>query len=187
MADKNELIEGHEYDGIKEYDNDLPRWWLYLFYLTIIFSVIYIIGFRNGWIKSANVILAEEAEKAVTKVASQVVENADISAESLVKLASNNAVVAKGKEVFAQKCAACHMPEGQGLIGPNLTDKYWIHGGKITDIRKVIMEGVPEKGMLAWKAMMSGEDLNAVVAFIWTIRGTNPPNPKAPQGELVND
>ena len=80
---------------------------------------------------------------------------------------------------------ACHAQQGQGLVGPNLTDDYWIHGGLISDLRTVILNGVPEKGMLSWRGILKDEEINAVTAYVWTLHGTNPPNPKKPEGELV--
>lgn len=173
----------HEYDGIQEYNNSLPLWWVGLFLITIIFAVGYFIYYEFGPGLSQEQLLALELKAEALKEASKPKVSAGES--ELLALISNSEALAKGKEVYVAKCLACHLTQGQGLVGPNLTDDYWIHGGKISDIKNVVTNGVLEKGMLAWKTMMSEQEINAVTAYIWTLHGTNPPNPKAPQGELV--
>ncbi len=183
MAKQDELLNSN-YDGIQEYDNDLPRWWLYLFYITIAFGVVYVGYYMFGPGQSQEqIVIAQLADDAKRAAASAPAEGP--SGDSLLALASNQDALKKGHEVFVARCVACHGPDGQGLIGPNLTDKYWIHGGKITDLVKVVENGVLDKGMLAWKGVLQPAEIHAVVAYIWSIRGTNPANPKAPQGDLV--
>lgn len=180
---QDELLTGN-YDGIQEYDNDLPRWWIQLFYLTIIFSVIYTVYVHFMGTPTDHERVAQQLAdlKAVQTAYEQAhapkVEGADV----LLALAAKPEVVAKGQGVFAGKCAACHGAKGEGLVGPNLTDEYWLHGGKIEQIHTVIEVGVPEKGMMSWKALMPKEDIDAVTAYIWSIRHTNVPG-KAPQGD----
>jgi cytochrome c oxidase cbb3-type subunit 3 len=103
----------------------------------------------------------------------------------LLGLVSDAEAIGRGKVVFGEKCAVCHGAEGQGMIGPNLVDKYWIHGGDLLAIRKVIAKGVVEKGMLAWESMLPSADIDKVSAYVYSIRGTTPPNPKAPQGDPI--
>lgn len=181
----DELFES-DYDGIQEYDNDLPNWWRWLFYITILFAGIYssYMHFVNG--KSDQEAFAQKvaAQQEQAKNAQKAGPAEGDSEEALLKLVSDTAVVTSGKAVFTAKCVACHGPDGQGLIGPNLTDDNWIHGGKITDIKNTVDNGVLDKGMLAWKAQLPAEDIRAVVAYVYSIHGTNPANPKAPQGEL---
>ncbi len=184
MSDKDELRE-HDYDGIQEYDNDLPRWWLWLFAITVVIAVVYpfIYDFGPGQFASETVyqemlaLLEEKKSKETTKV--------EINEDFLLKLTKSPEVLAEGQGLYTTRCFACHADKGAGLVGPNLTDDYWIHGGKIMDIHKVISNGVLEKGMLAWKDQLTPNQLNAVVAFVWTLHGVNPPNAKAPQGDLV--
>lgn len=113
-------------------------------------------------------------------------KNANSIDEKTVKLLASDAkVVAKGKEIFTGKCVACHGAAGEGGVGPNLTDEYWLHGGTINDIFKTIKNGVPEKGMIAWKATLKPNEIQDVANYIVSIKGTNPPNAKAPQGDKV--
>jgi len=186
MVDKDELLD-HNYDGIKEYDNNLPRWWVNLFWITIIYGVIYGIWFHLPSTPTPSEQLAKDmGDLAAMHAAADGSAAGDASEDKLIALAANTTAVAHGKEIFVSKCVVCHGPDGQGVVGPNLTDKYWIHGGKITEIRNTVSEGVPAKGMLTWKTMLTPEDINAVVAYVWTLRGTTPANPKAPEGQLAN-
>jgi cytochrome c oxidase cbb3-type subunit 3 len=185
MKKQDELLD-HNYDGIQEYDNDLPKWWVYLFWITIIWSVGYVFWFHSPSTPTPEERLAaglQELEQMRPKQTGGDAVAGD-SDESLLKLVSNAEMISKGLEIYTGKCLACHAQGGAGLVGPNLADNYWIHGGKPTQIKKVIVEGVPEKGMISWKAMMSDQEINAVVAYIWSLHGTTPPNAKAPQGEL---
>ena len=184
MSDKDELRK-HSYDGIQEYDNDLPRWWIWLFVVTVIIAVVYplIYDFGPGEFASETVdreMLALKEAKIAKESGSAVVTE-----EFLLKLAKDSAVLDKGQVIYTTRCFACHAEKGAGLVGPNLTDDYWLHGGKITDLHKVVTNGVLEKGMLAWKDQLTPDQLNSVVAFVWSLRGTNPPNGKAPQGDLA--
>lgn len=183
---KIDKLLNSNYDGIQEYDNDLPRWWLILFYITIGWSAVYVVYYLVlGIGKTQTQILAEEMEAAKQQQASVSSSSAEVGESELLAFTKDASFVQAGKQVFVAKCLACHGPEGQGLVGPNLTDKNWIHGGKITDTKKVIENGVLEKGMLAWKGVLSDNEINQVVAFIYTLRGTAPANPKAPQGDIV--
>ncbi len=184
--EQDKLLD-HNYDGIQEYDNDLPKWWVNIFWVTIIWGVIYIFYFHfylDSTEERLNTALAAiEAKKIKSIDSNQPTDEAAI----LSSLIGNQEVIAKGATTFATKCAACHGMQGQGLVGPNLTDEYWIHGGKLTDIKHTILEGVPAKGMLSWKALMTNEEVNSVIAFIISIKGTTPPNPKAPEGEVYKE
>jgi cytochrome c oxidase cbb3-type subunit 3 len=176
------ILGGHEYDGIQELDNKLPRWWLWLFYITIIFAAVYVV--RYHVLKTAP-LQAQEYENEMAEAAEKYkrTETAMIDASSVTML-EDEASLAAGKEIYDKSCAVCHLAEGQGLVGPNLTDKYWIHGGSISDIFNIIVVGVPEKGMISWKDQLTPEQIQQVSSFILTFQGTSPPNPKEPQGEL---
>ncbi len=183
VADK---LRAHGFDGIHEYDNDLPRWWLILFYATIVFAPLYTWWYHFGPAEQTFPALERQmAELADWKAAA--VAAAPPAADRLstiLALTADTSALAKGKAVYDSKCLACHGPQAQGLVGPNLTDNHWIHGGTISNTLKTIEEGVLDKGMLAWKGIMPADEINAVAAFIYTLRGTNPPNPKDPQGDL---
>lgn len=187
LEKESEVATDHNYDGIVELDNSLPPWWVYMFYATIIFSVIYIgyYQFGNGptqQMEYDTAIAQAKVEKAalLKKTASNVDENS-------VTALTDAAEIAKGKSSFITKCAACHGQNGEGGVGPNLTDDYWIHGGGIKNIFKTIKYGVQEKGMIAWEAQMQPTEMQQVSSFILTLKGTNPANAKAPQGNLYKE
>lgn len=180
-SDKERLLE-HNYDGIQEYDNPLPRWWVYLFYATIAFSILYVInvgpvGIGKGRIAQyeADVAAAQAAHPAPAPAS-----EADLSA--VVADAKN---VEAGKAVFAANCASCHKPDGSGLIGPNLTDNAWIHGGTLPEISKTVNEGVLAKGMPNWGKLLKPDQVNAAIAYVWSIRNTNVAGGKPPEGTVV--
>ena len=184
---ENDKILDHDYDGIQEYDNDLPKWWIALFILTTIYGVYYAVQLHIG--DGLDQIALLEKEMAAYEKQAEITEakqpKKELSSDELLALLNNEENMLKAKEVYIAKCAACHLAEGQGLVGPNLTDDYWLHGGSILDIYNVIVEGVPAKGMIAWRNLLSEEEIRGLSAYIWNLHGTNPPNPKAPQGELA--
>ena len=177
------ILAGHEYDGIKELDNRLPRWWLWLFYITIIFAAVYFIRYhviRTGKLQDAE--YKAEVEAASSKY-QQPAETASINAVTVTLLADATSLEA-GKAIFDKSCVVCHLSKGEGLVGPNLTDQYWIHGCKIGDLFNTITVGVPDKGMISWKDQLTPLQIQQVASYILSLQGTNPPNAKAPQGEL---
>lgn len=179
---KDQLLD-HESDGIQEYDNDLPRWWLYLFLFTIVWGGIYVVYFHFSGRPTPREMLDQEiAQGGLKSPAPQ--GGGESEKLNWAVLVADNSVRTLGKQVFLSKCAPCHLEQGQGLVGPNLTDDYWIHGGKPEQIHATIQNGVPEKGMVAWKALLKKDELVAVAAHVISLRGTHPPNPKAPQGNL---
>jgi cytochrome c oxidase cbb3-type subunit 3 len=182
---EDELLD-HNYDGIQEYDNDLPRWWVALFWTSSIVGIIYAFYFHNPGTPTPLETLAVEmkevdAQKQVMALATAMNEPSN---EELLKVVDDSARQALGKDIYVAKCMLCHGDKGQGLIGPNMTDDHWIHGGNPTDLRRVILEGVPAKGMLSWKPILKSEEIDSVIAFIWSLNGSNPPGAKAPEGEL---
>jgi cytochrome c oxidase cbb3-type subunit III len=176
----------HVYDDIVEHDNKLPLWWQLTLYGAIVFALTYWFGRRLDAIESPTeayqsdlaVQHAAEAERARAR---GTVDDAMLSA-----IAKDPATLAHGREVFVSTCAACHKADAGGNIGPNLTDAYWIHGNKPTDIYKTVSEGVPAKGMPTWTPVLGEERVEAVVAYVISIEGTNVPGGKAPQGELAS-
>ena len=181
MTDRDRLL-AHDYDGIEEYDNPLPGWWVWLFWATIAFSVVYAVYYHLGPGQSVHEQYAEDVRTAAEQQARAAAAAGTPTDEALKALQGDPKVMTAAREMFAARCAACHGPQAQGLIGPNLTDEYWLHGGKLTDIYNTISEGVPEKGMVRWKDQLSPDEIRAMAAFVGSLQGTNPPNPKPPQG-----
>jgi cytochrome c oxidase cbb3-type subunit 3 len=176
----------HEYDGIKEYDNPMPRWWLATLWGTIIFSFLYvlnvpIIGKGKGRIAEYEAVMA-----AANAEAAKHDPLAGMTADKLLWLAKDPAKLALGKVTFSTMCASCHAVDGGGGIGPNLTDAYWLHGGKPMDVLKTINEGVLAKGMPQWGKMLKPDQLLSVAAYVTTLEGTTPKAPKAPQGDRAD-
>jgi cytochrome c oxidase cbb3-type subunit 3 len=175
-------IEGHSYDGIEELDNNLPTWWINLFYICIVFAALYWGYYELGGgptLTTEYQIAKEELASKQKKVEAMVASEAqlhEISEDPQRKII--------GARIFSERCIACHGDKGQGGIGPNLTDNYWIHGDKLENQLNVIMNGVADKGMPAWKTFYKNEDLYSIIAFIRSLKGTNPAGAKAPQGEL---
>jgi cytochrome c oxidase cbb3-type subunit III len=175
---------GHNYDGIRELDNKLPPWWLGMMYGSIIFAFIYMYhyhGTGSEWSSTSEYLSEmESAEKIksayLDKMANKVNENT-------VEVLLDEIALGEGKSIFDANCAACHGFKGEGSIGPNFTDKYWIHGGGIKNVFKTIKYGVPEKGMIAWKAQMGPAAMQKVASYILTLEGTDPPNQKAKEGK----
>lgn len=174
----------HNYDGIKELDNKLPPWWVWGFYLTIFFSAVYLWQYH---IAHSKPLSAEELQIALDKgeeeKAAFLKKSANAVDENNVKLLTASADIASGKAVFNTNCKVCHGGGGEGGVGPNLTDKFWIHGGGIKDLFKTIKYGVDGKGMKSWKEDLSPQQIAQVASYIKTLVGTNPPNAKEAQGE----
>lgn len=174
---KDPLLLDHDADGIQELDNNLPRWWVWLFYLCILFSGVYLTYYHvlgKGDLQIAAYRREMTAGDAV-KNAAQAQFEATLSSLAPSK---NEALLARGGQVYMTYCSPCHRPDAGGLVGPNLCDDYWIHGSTYADNLKVIINGVPEKGMLTWKGVLTPYDIQAVASYIYTLRGTTPPNPK---------
>jgi cytochrome c oxidase cbb3-type subunit 3 len=177
-------IPDHEYDGIQEFDHPAPFWWQLFFYLTIAFSFGYYVYFEVGNGKSSD----EEISLAMAEVKKMQIQNqpAGPDVKVLLAMVSDPEKLKQGKEQYVAKCASCHSPDGGGLVGPNLTDQFWIHGkGEVGDIYQVVRNGVLDKGMPAWGALMSDPELNSVVAYVKSLGGTKPATPKAPQGSEI--
>lgn len=186
---EDELLD-HNYDGIEEYDNDLPNWWKYLFVLTVVFGLIYVPYYHMGPGLSQEETLVLDLQK-IEKDKKLKEEKAALAPKAevvdLAAVVADPDKIKKGKEVFATNCASCHGVDGGGIIGPNLADAYWIHGGTPEMIKMTIENGVLDKGMLAWKGVLKDNDILSLVAYVKSLNGTTPANPKAPQGELVKE
>jgi cytochrome c oxidase cbb3-type subunit 3 len=178
------LLE-HSYDGIQEYDNPLPRWWLAIFWATIIFAPLYVLFYHFGPGMLAIEQYDEAMMLATEKQMAAILAMGEINESTLVNLMDDPSMMNGGKKIFTSKCATCHGMFGQGGIGPNLTDDYWLHGAQLMDIYRTVREGVPSKGMLAWERQLRPAELLAVSTYVGSLLGSDPPNPKAPQGEQV--
>jgi len=181
MNDSNDpLLLEHEADGIRELDNKLPRWWVWLFYLTTIFAVIYLMYYH---VFGAGDLMSTEYAKEMRL--GEALKSASMSKfeQNLAALepSKDPQVLESGKGTFLKLCAPCHRVDGGGLVGPNLTDDYWIHGSNFVDNVKIIWTGVPTKGMITWKGVIKPNEISAVASYIYTLRGTKPVNPKPPE------
>ena len=186
--DRKDLLTDHSYDGIQEYDNPMPKWWLYLFYACIAFSILYwlnVPGIGTGKGRIAN--YEREVAEAKAKLAARQPAAPVVTPELLLSVASDPARLADGRATFTNTCAPCHRADGGGNIGPNLTDHYWLHGARPMDLYKTVTEGVLDKGMPAWAQVLKPEQQINVVGFALTLRGTHVENPKAPQGVEVGE
>ncbi|HUC84051.1 MAG TPA: cbb3-type cytochrome c oxidase N-terminal domain-containing protein, partial [Candidatus Acidoferrales bacterium] len=166
-------------------DNNLPRWWVWLFYITIIFSVVYMVYYHVA--KAGD--LSEAEYKKEMKAGAALKANAMGRFEanmSTLTPSSDAAVLDAGHQIYAKLCAPCHRLDGGGLVGPNLTDNYWIHGSNYVDTVKVIWDGVPAKGMITWKTMLKPEEVQSVASYIYTLRGAKLSSPgKPPENQQV--
>ncbi|MEX1132607.1 MAG: cbb3-type cytochrome c oxidase N-terminal domain-containing protein [Flavobacteriales bacterium] len=183
---EKDILMHHEYDGIRELDNVLPPWWLWLFYGTIIWGVVYVVNVHviKVWPDQETEYAQEMAQAEVDIAAYLALQAASVDENTVVMLTDASAM-GSGKATFEEFCKACHGAAGEGnAVGPNLTDAYWIHGGSINDLFRTIKYGVAEKGMQSWKGELNPQQMQAVSSYILSLQGTNPPNAKEPQGEL---
>ncbi len=176
----NNILTDHQYDGIKEYDNPLPNWWLVTFFGTIIFGFIYFVHYSVGGGRTQSQELTAEMSL-LPKATGQIWTESDLKNKF-----ENSETSLAGSTVFSQKCASCHRADGGGLIGPNLADNFWIHGGGTrVGVIETIAKGVLEKGMPAWEALLSQDEMIQVASFVYSLKGQKPANPKAPEGTEV--
>lgn len=184
IEEENDILLDHDYDGIKELDNNLPPWWVGFFYVTIVFGAIYVVRYyimdHPLQTQEYNIEIAE-AEAELEKFKATATNLID---ETTVTLLEDGGSIETGGKLYTSLCAACHGDKGQGLVGPNLTDEFWIHGGDIKSVFKTIKYGVPEKGMIPWKSQLKGPQMQKVASYILKeLQGTNPAGAKAPEGE----
>jgi len=189
IEDEKQLLMDHDYDGIKELDNNLPPWWVYLFYACIVFAVVYLVRFEVMGAPDQETELKNEMAQAKIDVAEYMKTAPDLMDEKTVTLLTDPADLTKGKTIFEANCAACHRADAGGQIGPNLTDDHWILGGGIKNIFHTVTNGGRDgKGMIAWsKNGLKPKEIQAVASYVISLRGSNPKDPKAPDGEIWVD
>ncbi len=189
IEQEQDVMLDHDYDGIKELDNVLPPWWVYLFYITIVFAFVYLIRFHI----MGDYTQAEEFETEMATARAEVeaykLTAPDLLDKEKVTLLTDASSLAEGKKLYeTSTCVACHKADGGGSIGPNLTDANWILGGGIKNVFNTIMEGGREgKGMVPWKATIKPSDIQKIASYVISLQGTNPPDGKAPEGEIWVD
>lgn len=188
IEEEGEIILDHNYDGIKELDNNLPPWWLYGFYASIVFAAIYLVRYH---IFDGDTQIDElETELAEARVETETYKKTakDLVDFNTVELLTSAEDLSTGKSIFETNCVACHMADGGGGIGPNLTDQHWILGGGIKNVFKTVSEGGRSgKGMIPWKAQLKPSQIAKVSSYLLTLQGTTPANPKAPEGDIWVD
>lgn len=178
---------GHSYDGIRELNNRVPPWFNYLFLGTIIFGIIYFVDYH---VLKVSPLMLSEYQKEIDDAATQrQILSASEPPVDETKLTAlrDEASLKKGEEIFKKYCVSCHGDNGQGLVGPNLTDQYWIHGGGIKNVYATIKNGVPAKGMISWQLVLTGKQIQEVGSYVLSLQGSNPAGAKPPQGEKWNE
>jgi len=185
---ESELLLEHDYDGIKELDNNLPPWWVYLFYACIIFAVVYLVRFEIMGADNQEMELKKEMAQAQIDIAEYKKTAPDLMDEKTVTLLTDPADLAAGKAIFTTNCVACHRADAGGQIGPNLTDDQWILGGGIKNVFHTLVNGGRDgKGMISWKGTLKPKEMQEVASYVLSLKGSNPKDPKAPEGEIWID
>jgi cytochrome c oxidase cbb3-type subunit III len=185
---EEELRLDEDYDGIHELDNPTPPWFNFIFYTSIIAAVLYLLNYHV--LKIGNLQEAEytaEVTQSKAEVDAYLKSSGNQVDENNVQYITDTKVLAEAQTMYAEKCAVCHLADGGGVVGPNLTDAYWLHGGDIQSIFKTIKYGVPAKGMIAWQNTYSGKQMEALASYVKSLQGTKPAVAKEPQGELYNE
>lgn len=188
IEEEHDIILDHNYDGIKELDNNLPPWWLYGFYASIIFAAVYLLRFHV--FDGANQFDELETELADARTAIEAYKKTakNLVDVNTVTLLTEAADLSAGKSIFETNCVACHMIDGGGGIGPNLTDDHWILGGGIKNVFRTISEGGRSgKGMISWKQQLKPLEMAQVASYVLNFQGTTPASPKDPEGDIWVD
>lgn len=178
----------HRYDDIEEFDNHLPNWWLITLYGAVVFAIGYWFHYEVLHSGPSTMESYEQSVAADRRAAAERARRAGaMTDDALVTLSHDGATVASGRALFMTNCVACHTATGGGNIGPNLTDNAWIHGGRPTQIFRTVLDGVPAKGMVAWGPQLGETGVQSVVAYVLTLRNTNVPGGKPPQGDVFTE
>ena len=185
MTNKKDILKPHDYDGIQEYDNSLPLWWVGTFVITVVFGFCYWLYYQ---VYQTGPNQEQEYHLAMTAHEQNVNRNSDeVDPNEILALSHNSAALLEAKTLFLSNCMACHGANAQGVIGPNLTDNYWIHGGSLKDIFVTIRDGYPDKAMPTWSGLLSPQQIEQLSSFVKSLKGTSPASPKEKQGELFNE
>jgi len=185
---EGEIILDHNYDGIKELNNELPPWWVWMFYATIIFGVVYLVRFHIAGDYDQALEYEQEVAAATLAIEEYKKTAKDLVDVNTVELLTDEADISAGKTIFETTCVVCHMADGGGGIGPNLTDEYWILGGGIKNVFNTVSEGGRDgKGMVAWKTTLKPAEIAQVSSYLLTFQGTTPANPKDAEGDIWVD
>ena len=185
IEEESDILMNHSYDGIRELDNDLPPWWVYSFYISIIFAIGYLSYYHIFDGDDQIDLFNQEMAQAKIDVAEYKKTATGLIDASTVELMTDTADLSSGKKIFETNCAVCHLVDGGGSIGPNLTDKHWILGGGIKNVFTTVSEGGRDgKGMIPWKSTLSAQEIAQVASYILSLQGTTPAKAKAAEGEL---
>ena len=188
IKDEGQFLLQHDYDGIKELDNVLPPWWVYLFYGTIVFAVIYLVRFEIMGAPNQEMELQNEMTQAKIEVAEYMKTAPDMMDEKSVTLLTDKEALAEGKGIFTTNCIVCHRADAGGQIGPNLTDDKWILGGGIKNVFHTLVNGGRDgKGMISWKGTLKPKEMQKVASYVLSLQGSNPKDPKVAEGEIWVD
>jgi cytochrome c oxidase cbb3-type subunit III len=175
----------HNYDGIRELDNRIPPWFSYLFLSTIVFAAFYMVDYHVlGTSKLMEDEYLDEVAAADLQRRISLAAEGTIDENALEALTDPEALK-RGGEHFQKYCISCHGGQGQGIVGPNLTDGYWLHGGGIRNVYHTVKIGVPAKGMISWQLVFSPKQIQEIASYVLSLQGSNPPNAKKPEGELM--
>lgn len=186
ISEEKDIVIDHEYDGIRELDNPVPIWFNGLFYATVVFGVVYLAIYHVfGWGLTQEQEYDREMARAEAARVEYLSQVANLIDENTVEVDLSPNTVSAGQAIYLANCAVCHGQSGEGGIGPNMTDNYWIHGGEINDIFRIVKYGVLDKGMIPWEQMLTPAQIAEVSNYLISLRGTNPPNPKDPEGNPV--
>lgn len=187
MEEEKSLLIDEDYDGIQELDNNVPPWFNVLFLATIIFAIVYLLDYHV--FKTGKLPLQEYNDEvyAAELQREELIRTGAFINENNVAFINEPDVLSEGKQIYTLNCVPCHGVNGEGIVGPNLTDDYWIHGGGVKNIYKTVKYGVPVKGMISWQTQLNPKKMQAVVSYVMTLHGTNPPGGKAPEGNLYKE
>lgn len=188
IENEGQLLLDHDYDGIKELDNNLPPWWVYLFYACIVFAGVYLVRFEIMGGDNQEMELTKELAQAKIDVAEYMKTAPDMMDEKSVTLLTDATALAEGKAIFTTNCVACHRADGGGAIGPNLTDEQWILGGGIKNVFHTLVNGGRDgKGMISWKGTLKPKEMQKVASYVLSLKGSNPKDAKVSEGEIWVD
>jgi cbb3-type cytochrome c oxidase subunit III len=173
----------HVYDNIRELDNRIPPWFTTLFLGTIAFAAIYMVNYH---VIGSSPLMIEEYRQEVAEAdlhRRMMIAREGAIDENTLAVLVDPAAIERGREAFGKYCVSCHGTQGQGVVGPNLTDEYWIHGGGVRNVYATIKNGVAAKGMISWQLVFTPKQIQEIASFVLSLQGTNPPNAKKAEGE----